>query len=233
MALDEEDSLTCDNPEIPTDASNLILKAAALFRQKTGRKFGVRVQLDKRIPQKSGLGGGSSNAATALWGLNRLLGGPASLRQLQEWSVEIGSDVPFFFSHGTAYCTGKGEIFRPLSPLPLRPVWIIKPEQGLSTPVIYQRLRVEELEDRDPQVLLKKHLDGEPLYYNDLEESAFAVYPKLALIKQRMLDAGFSAVAMTGSGSALFCVGDISPPVLPDVRSYPVSFLNRQENQWY
>ncbi len=103
FALSDHDELTCDKPGIPTDSTNLILKAADLFRRKTGLKFGLKAHLEKRIPHEAGLGGGSSNAATTLWALNQLHGQPASPDELIAWSGEIGSDITFFLSHGTAY----------------------------------------------------------------------------------------------------------------------------------
>lgn len=69
-----------------------------------------QIHLDKKVPTGAGLGGGSSNAATALWAANHFNGGLATEKELQEWSGEIGSDIPFFFSHGAAYCTGRGEV---------------------------------------------------------------------------------------------------------------------------
>lgn len=69
-----------------------------------------QIHLDKKVPTGAGLGGGSSNAATALWAANQFSGCLASEKDLQEWSSEIGSDVPFFFSEGAAYCTGRGEV---------------------------------------------------------------------------------------------------------------------------
>jgi 4-diphosphocytidyl-2-C-methyl-D-erythritol kinase len=97
IEMSEEDVLSCNDLSLLCDRSNLIMKALDLFRKKTGIKIAVKVHLEKNIPLQSGLGGGSSNAATTLWGLNELCGRPASLRQLQNWSSEIGSDIPFFF----------------------------------------------------------------------------------------------------------------------------------------
>ena len=105
----EPDKLTCTDPNLTTDSSNLIMKAVLLFRQKTDWHHPVSIHLEKRIPIQSGLGGGSSNAATTLWALNEKAGRPASIEQLQTWSAEIGSDIPFFFSEGTAHCLGRGE----------------------------------------------------------------------------------------------------------------------------
>lgn len=70
----------------------------------------IQIHLDKKVPTGAGLGGGSSNAATALWAANQFNGGIATEQELQEWSAEIGSDIPFFFSHGAAYCTSRGEV---------------------------------------------------------------------------------------------------------------------------
>ena len=100
--LGEEDGLTCTNERLPTDNSNLILKAADLFRRKTGINQGLVAYLEKRIPMEAGLGGGSSNAATPLWAFNSLCGSPATEAELVSWGAELGSDVAFFLSHGTA-----------------------------------------------------------------------------------------------------------------------------------
>lgn len=103
------DQLTCDHSFLPTDHSNLILKAIKLFRQRTGCEQAFKVHLIKRIPIQAGLGGGSSNAATTLWGCNQLAQTNLSDSTLMEWGTELGSDVSFFFSQGTAHCTGRGE----------------------------------------------------------------------------------------------------------------------------
>jgi len=120
-----------------------IIKALNLYRKKTGsnkffwvRQYNIifnntckkktyyvsllflygKIHLDKQVPTGAGLGGGSSNAATALWAANQLNGGLVSEKELQDWSSEIGSDIPFFFSHGAAYCTGRGEVCLCCSP---------------------------------------------------------------------------------------------------------------------
>ena len=118
-----------------TDKSNLVLRALDLFRQKTGTTTHFSVYLEKRTPVQAGLGGGSSNAATTLFAANQLLGCPASDQDLIEWSKELGSDITFFLSKGTAYCTGRGEILEPLPTLSsTNEIYIVKPPIGLSTP---------------------------------------------------------------------------------------------------
>jgi 4-diphosphocytidyl-2-C-methyl-D-erythritol kinase len=104
------DRLSTNVPGVPVDESNLIIKALNLYRQKTGTDNFFWIHLDKKVPTGAGLGGGSSNAATALWAANQFAGSIASEKDLQEWSGEIGSDIPFFFSRGAAYCTGRGEV---------------------------------------------------------------------------------------------------------------------------
>lgn len=116
------------------------MKALNLFRHKTNldRYFGVR--LDKVVPHGAGMGGGSGNAATALWAANELCGRPASTGDLLEWSADIGSDISVFFSEGAAYCTGRGEIVENLEP-PVdlgTPILLVKPSIGLSTPQIFR-----------------------------------------------------------------------------------------------
>lgn len=233
FALQDKDELFCNDPTIPIDSSNLIIKAADLFRRKTGLKFGLKVRLHKKIPHQAGLGGGSSNAATTLWAFNQLTGHPATLEELKLWSSEIGSDIPFFLSGGTAYCTGRGEMMRELSPLPSRKMWIVKPKQGLSTPAIYKHLDLNKLIKRDPIDHLQRFIAGDWQCFNDLEQPAFDLMPDLVLIKKALLDSGFNTVLMTGSGSAFFCLGEASPPSLPNTTTYSVNFCHRAANTWY
>ena len=101
------DQLTCNFPDVPTDESNLVIKALNLFRRKTGATDRFSVDLFKRVPHGAGMGGGSGNAATTLWAANEMCGRPATAEQLLEWSGEIGSDISVFFSSGAAYCTGR------------------------------------------------------------------------------------------------------------------------------
>ena len=231
--LASQDLLTCTDPEIPTDASNLILKATALFRQKTKCSFGVKVHLEKRIPHQAGLGGGSSNAATTLWALNQLCGYPATVDELRRWAGEIGSDIAFFLSEGTAFCTGRGEIMRTLPALPSPSLWIVKPKEGLSTQQVYRALDLSSIAKKDPETLLQRFLSGEPDYLNDLEAAAFKVMPKLADIKTKLLAKGFSTVLLSGSGSSFFCIGRTVSSQVEETSFYQTQFINRRSQEWY
>lgn len=233
FSLDEKDLLTSNSSHIPLDHSNLILKAANLFRQKTGYQFGLRAHVEKNIPIQSGLGGGSSNAATTLWALNALFKNPVTSKELASWAAEIGSDISFFFSSGTAYCTGRGEVVEELPSLAPTSFWIIKPPEGLSTAVIYNNFKPHLVPARDPRSALCDCLAGNPQYFNDLEVPAFAALPSLDVLRKRLLDAGFSQVVMSGSGSSLFCIGHGTPPDLPNYFCKQTHFLNRHSDSWY
>lgn len=229
------DQLTCTDPTIPTDDNNLVLKAVNLFRRKTGLTFHVDIHLTKNIPHQAGLGGGSSNAATTLWALNELLNSPATLPQLMEWGAELGSDVPFFFSSGIAYCTGRGEIIQSMPPLPKTPVTIVKPKEGLSTPLIFKALDLNETSKTDPQLILDSFYTNAPIYVNDLETPAFKIMPRIGQLKIELLEKGFETVLMTGSGSAFFCIGEkVKFPLDLHIKTEEkVHFLVRQNDSWY
>ncbi len=223
-----EDLLTCSDPDLACDQSNLVVKAAILFR-KSFSCSNFHIHLVKRIPQQAGLGGGSSNAATTLWALNQLSGAPATESQLKDIASQIGSDVPFFLSSGTAYCTGRGEIMEPASIAPISG-WLAKPAFGLSTPSVYRETRVDELKQSDPQQCLVSFQTIEPLYRNDLEPAAMRLEPNLAVFKTLLLSSGFHTVAMTGSGTAFFCLGK---PDIPIRSLIPFHSCLRKASSWF
>lgn len=227
------DRFTCDDPRLSTDVSNLVRKALLLFRAKTGVSFPVSIHLSKKIPKEAGLGGGSSNAATMLWGLNELAGKVASYEKLCEWGSEIGSDVSFFFSTGTAYCTGRGEKIQILPPFSKQKLFIVKPSHGLSTKEVYGRLNLNSLTARDPNKHLQDWLENKPSYFNDLEIPAFDLMPKLSELKQWLVSQGFSTVLMSGSGTSFFCIGNSANLELAQHAIYPTSFINRHIDSWY
>lgn len=233
VELATHDQLSCSNPDIPHDHSNLILKAADLFRRKTGLKFGLKAHVEKNIPVQAGLGGGSSNAATTLWGLNQLCGFPAQTSDLMTWSAEIGSDIPFFFSQGTAFCTGRGEFVENQPPLTATSIWIVKPLFGLSTPKVYGALDLNKLNQLNPSFLLQSFKSSSPCYTNDLETSAFSIMPELEMIKLKLLDQGFETALMCGSGSSFFCLGDKMPTNIPNTLIAKANFTNRQAAEWF
>lgn len=229
--LASEDRFTCSDPSLPLDSSNLVLKALDLFRKKSSLNFPVKIHLEKNIPSEAGLGGGSSNAATTLFALNSLANFRYSEKQLQMWSAEIGSDMAFFFSQGTAYCTGRGEVVRDLPKIELEEMTITKPRIGLSTPKVFSCLNLANLEKRDTEFFLKEFYAGKHQFFNDLEAAAFQAEPKLIDFKNSLLQSGFNDVHMTGSGTAFFCKG--SGTFFPDAFFCKSSPIHREKNRWY
>lgn len=233
LRLTDQDRFTCSDPYLPTDSSNLVVAAVQKMRSAYHKDFHVHIHLEKQIPVQAGLGGGSGDAATTFWGVNTLLGNPFSIDELREMGGQLGSDVPFFLSEGTAFCKGRGELLEAVSPLQPCDVWLVKPLEGLSTPLVYGGLKLDELPKRDPIESLKKIALGEQEYYNDLEDAAFTLLPRLREIKETLLAAGFSTVLLSGSGTAFFCLGNVMPPNIVGTASIKVKFINRTATRWY
>ena len=116
LTVETADTITLETsePGLPTDERNLVVRAARMLRDAAGVDRGARIRLEKRIPLAAGLGGGSSDAAATLWGLNRLWGLRWKRERLVELAVALGMDVPFFLGRGRALGTGRGEVLRPL-----------------------------------------------------------------------------------------------------------------------
>lgn len=202
--------IECDAPNLTTGPDNLIWKAADRLRQRTGTRHGARIRLQKRIPLQSGLAGGSSDAAATLKALNRLWQLHLTRADLSAIGAEIGSDVPFFFAEGCAWCTGRGEqveswtLRRPLHMV------LICPGQGLSTAEVYSRVRPpsERLRgDRMRQALATGEVEalGRCLH-NRLQEPAESLLPAIRTWCDRLRQAGPVGCLMTGSGSAVFAL---------------------------
>jgi len=210
--------LTCSDANLPTDARNLVHRAATAFLQATQIGEGVRIHLEKRIPLAAGLGGGSGNAATTLIGLNELFGAPLPPARLHELAAALGSDVPFFLQTKPALATGRGEKIQPLDFFPaLRDAvfLLIHPGFGISTAWAYQNLaRFPTALNGQPgrgQRLLSLlqtgdlHASGRALY-NSLEAPALEKYPLLALFQEFLRRHGAVATLMSGSGSTTFAL---------------------------
>lgn len=234
------DTLECTTPGVPTDGSNLVLRALAAFRAATGVTTHYHVHLTKAIPHEAGLGGGSSNAATALWAANHLAGRPLSPQALADIGAGLGSDVAFFFSPGTALCSGRGEAFKAVPRLPPAALYIVKPPVGLSTPAVFRALDLNAVSDADPDTLLadlRTSLYGASVV-NDLEAPSFALAPELADLKALLVGCGFKVVLMSGSGSSFYCLGEpaevggleraLRAAGRTDVRVLRAMFINRR-----
>ncbi len=231
--LHHEDVLTCSDSTLPTDSTNLILQAVNLFRRKTGSNLFFKIHLEKKIPVEAGLGGGSSNAATTLWALNILSKLGLTSSTLKEWGAEIGSDVAFFLSTCTAYCTGRGEKIKEIAPLSSCNVYIVKPSTGLSTPAVFKQLKASTAEKQQADTDFEQILCNKISYFNDLEKPAFKINPDLYFLKQQLINKGFKTVLMSGSGSSFFCIGEGELKSEENLYIYTAKFINRKVNEWY
>jgi 4-diphosphocytidyl-2-C-methyl-D-erythritol kinase len=221
--------LTCSDPSIPVDASNLVMRAAdaALSPRASSAGTGrtsirdlrgaaIHCRLNKRIPAGGGLGGGSGNAATTLVAIDQLLALGLSPQQRDRLAASIGSDVTFFLHAPSAVASGRGEDVRPTRPP--KPMWalLILPGFGLGTASVYRRLdamrpaapgntldpiEIEELITLDARTLLSRLI-------NDLEPPAFSLEPRLAELRALAERRIGRIVRMSGSGSTLFSLFD-------------------------
>jgi 4-diphosphocytidyl-2-C-methyl-D-erythritol kinase len=200
----EKFSFHCDDPSLPTDETNLVVKAVRAYESASGVACKFVITLKKSVPHGAGLGGGSSDAATTLLGLNQLHKNTLGAERLHEIAATLGSDIPFFLKPGAARCTGRGEIIQSVPlPAPLR-LLLLKPTFGVSTPDAYGRwLESKEL----PSVpYAEQEIDGVTLV-NDLERPVYGKHRFLAEMKQWLLMRDeCTAALLAGSGSTLFAV---------------------------
>ena len=199
---------------LPTGPENTAYRAAALLKERCGVKTGVRIGLRKRIPVAAGLGGGSSNAATVLLGLNRLWKLRLSRPRLLRLAAEIGSDVPFFILETTlAVGRGRGERLTPVQG-PRRKIWfcLVTPAFGISTKEAYGAWRASLTPPKtDVKMLLHSIRRGSsqmlaPLLFNSLETALNKRVRSISKIKRELLRTGALGCLLSGSGSTVFGV---------------------------
>lgn len=196
-------SLTCNDPEIPDGEENLCVKAAALFLQETGLSHGISITLMKRIPHGAGLGGGSSDAAAVLSGMNELFDSPLVPEELTLLGARLGSDVPFFFHGGPARCQGRGEVLGVAPRVPERSLLLVKPPFPVPTAWAYGEYAGLRESGLIPVSQRERFLGDIPVV-NDLEGPVFRKYLLLPVLREAMEKAaGVECAFMTGSGSTM------------------------------
>jgi 4-diphosphocytidyl-2-C-methyl-D-erythritol kinase len=206
--------LRCDHALLAADDSNLVYRAARLVVERADRAVNVSITLTKRIPLGAGLGGGSSDAAATILGLNRLLGLDWSIEQMAEVGQHLGSDVPFFFLAPAAYVTGRGEQVRPVQVAGDRWIALVNPGFAVETKWAYRQLSATRSSVRPLSPALSRLAgrsvlnwsDVVTLVENDFEAPVFARHPLLADIKHRLLTQGAEAALLSGSGATIFGV---------------------------
>lgn len=216
-------SVSCSNPEIPQDSGNICHKAAKLFLERFGGNSGANIRIEKRIPHGAGLGGGSADAAAVLFAMNELNGLPALSDELSALAAEIGADVPFCLTGGTAVCRGIGEKIEPLSPLPERFYLVIKPNFGCPTKEAYMRYDSAPLASKNA---LKAFCNAGLRYHEHLYNIFEEIYkdPQISEIKSKLLETGALGALLTGSGSAVFGVYETAQKAASAARAFPEMF---------
>lgn len=218
FTLPDAASTPADGINLETNAlippkQNLIYKAAMLLKERCGIKKGAVIHLEKYIPMGAGLGGGSSDAASALMGLNELWALRLSLKELSGMAAELGSDVPFFLYGSLSYVHGRGEKLIPCRALKPVHLLLVKPQFDVSTAWAYQNFAT--LTKKDGKVNNIRHFirdieraefSGIGHLSNDLESVTIKSFPVIAEIKRALCNQGALFSLMSGSGSTVFGV---------------------------
>jgi 4-diphosphocytidyl-2-C-methyl-D-erythritol kinase len=200
----------CDDRSIPSDETNLVWRAASTLRKQYSIARGVKIRLEKRIPNEAGLGGGSSDAAATLMALAHLWEIETSGQELLEIAASLGSDIPFFFFGGAARASGRGECVEPLGDAAEQHLLIIKPNVHVSTANAYNSLNSPALTSSDAKPILLRSqasddsasLDLNALH-NDFEAVVFQLEPEIERARNALLKSGARAAMLCGSGSAV------------------------------
>ena len=214
--------LRCPNSDLPEDESNIAFRAAKKFLDKTfwqqGDKAGAAITLSKSIPVAAGLGGGSSDAAAVLKGLNQLFATNCSEEELLAMGASLGADVPFFVAdQPVAWATGIGDQLHPALPLLGYRVVVVNPGFSVSTPWVYDKFaltvgkninNLKNLQNSDAsgdlhQVFSARAIRPDELV-NDLEQVTSSYYQEIEVLKQRLVKGGAVAAMMSGSGPTVF-----------------------------
>jgi 4-diphosphocytidyl-2-C-methyl-D-erythritol kinase len=213
LTLEDADTLelSARGASVPTDATNLALRAAVALREAAGLARGVRITLDKRIPVAAGLGGGSADAAAVLLGLNRLWGLRWPRARLDTIAIGLGMDVPFFLGGGGALATGRGEQLEPIEAGGSALV-LVNPRFGSSTAEVYGRVTPMMYSDGKRALALVEALRSRRAariatsLYNGLEAAVAPIHPEIGRMEAALLAAGALGAAMSGSGPTVFGV---------------------------
>jgi 4-diphosphocytidyl-2-C-methyl-D-erythritol kinase len=216
---DYEITITCTNPDVPTDSSNLAHKAAVIFFEKLGIKKNTKIHIEKNIPMAAGMAGGSSNAAAVLRGLNKLCDLPFTMAQLEEMGSHLGADVPYCVRGGTEGVLGIGYDFTKVKTPPDFIYVVACGGEGISTPYMYKKYdtlhptpinagkctqftgKTENL-----RIALENGNKNEIIshMFNCFEEIAESERPKIKEIKAKMSEHGCVFSMMSGSGPSVF-----------------------------
>ncbi|MFH1784474.1 MAG: 4-(cytidine 5'-diphospho)-2-C-methyl-D-erythritol kinase [bacterium] len=219
--------ISCSDKGVPVDRTNTVYKAVEILLEHIAHKSiktkklklykGIEIRINKHIPVAAGLGGGSSDAASALVALNKLWALRLSLRTLESLASKVGSDVPFFIKGGTAYCWGRGEKVKKLPSSGIFNIVLVNPAHGVSTKWVYENLKLRLTNNININIINKyarinrikrqKSLRTsklEQFLYNALEPTVIKRYPSIGEIKTLLASVGIKGILMSGSGATVF-----------------------------
>ncbi|MDE7431302.1 MAG: 4-(cytidine 5'-diphospho)-2-C-methyl-D-erythritol kinase [Lachnospiraceae bacterium] len=195
---------------LPTNENNIVYKAVRLLFDEFDIKSGIRISLNKFIPVSAGMAGGSSDAASVLFGINKMFDLKLSMKELMERGVKLGAEVPYCIMRGTALSEGIGEKLKRLPDMVKCPVLIAKPHISVSTKFVYENLRADELvshPDIDGMITAIKNQDLHGIaskMENVLETVTIKEYPQIDDIKKAMIKENALNSLMSGSGPTVF-----------------------------
>lgn len=206
---------SCDNSDTPTDESNLCVQAYLELRARFPDLGGIRIHLKKCIPIGAGLGGGSSNAATVLKGMNKLYSLNLSNKRLEEIAHSIGADVPFFIRGETQLASGIGEVLSPVTTPPMGAILLVTLPIQIDTEWAYREVKnhLSDYSHKGKFAAAYEKVDFslpfswhkvEKLFENDFEPLVFQTYPEIGRIKDQLLENGAEFASLSGSGSTVF-----------------------------
>lgn len=208
--------INCDDKSIPTDKKNICWKIAEKFFEISGKKIGLQIKIEKRIPALAGLGGGSSNGASVLMEINKYFKDILSFKELVALASEVGKDIPFFLQkEKVAYISGMGEKIKPLKNFPKANLLIVNPQGEIGTGEAYQELDAKMWFMNDKR---RKNISGKIIansksmmeisncLYNDFEIVAEEKFPVIKVLKNCLISFGAVGVSLTGKGPTIFAI---------------------------
>lgn len=200
-------SVECDHEAVPPDEENIAFKALKEILAYSSRNVGVEVKIKKNIPVASGMGGGSSNAAAVIKGINQMLKLKLSKEKLLQIGTKVGADVPFFLFEAPAVAEGIGEQLKRIKSMPKLLFLIVNPGIRVSTAAVYNKFNGRVVKNREvteiPNIYRTKR-DVAKILSNDLERITIKEFPVIGEIKEAILAQGAIASMMTGSGPTVF-----------------------------
>lgn len=236
IKITEEPSIKINTnlPYLPSDENNLVVKAASLLKKEFGIKQGVYIDLEKRIPVSAGMAGGSTDAASTLYGMNQLFHLNLSKDELMSYGLRLGADVPYCLMRGTALSEGIGEKLTPLPAFPKCFVLLVKPPINVSTKYVYEHLKLDDPLthpniDAIIDSITKNHLERScALFGNILESVTETEYPIIKDIKNILLEYGALTALMSGSGPTVFGIFSDKKTAEKAFYKFKVSTLGKQ-----